>query len=154
MVRDVKRILLAEDNPNDVELTLVALAENNLANEVIVTRDGEEVLDYLYSRGKYKMREPGNPAVVLLDLKMPKLDGLEVLKQVKSDPELKSVPIVILTSSREERDIVESYALGVNAYIVKPVDFHEFVDAIKELGLFWGIMNLTPNLNDGRRTRG
>jgi CheY-like chemotaxis protein len=147
MVRDVKRILLAEDNPNDVELTLSALDEHNLANEVVVARDGEEALDYLYRRGEFKMREPGSPTVVLLDLKMPKVDGLEVLRQIKSDPALKAVPVVVLTSSREERDIVESYELGVNAYVVKPVDFHEFVDAIKELGLFWGIINVAPRGN-------
>jgi CheY-like chemotaxis protein len=144
MVRDVRRILLAEDNPNDVELTLSALEEHNLANEVIVTRDGAEALDYLYRRGEYKMRETGNPAVVLLDLKMPKVDGMEVLRQIKADPALKYIPVVVLTSSREECDIVESYQLGVNAYVVKPVDFHEFVDAIKELGLFWGIINVAP----------
>jgi CheY-like chemotaxis protein len=144
MVRDVKHILLAEDNLNDVELTLSALEEHRLANEVIVVRDGEAALDYLYRRGAFKMREPGTPTVVLLDLKMPKVDGLEVLRQIKSDPALRMIPVVVLTSSREERDIVESYQLGVNAYIVKPVDFHEFVDAIKELGLFWGVLNVTP----------
>lgn len=144
MVHTVKRILLAEDNPNDVELTLTALAENNLANEVVLAHDGEEALDYLHRRGEYKLREEGNPAVVLLDLKMPKVDGLEVLRQIKSDASLKAIPVVILTSSREDRDIVESYRLGVNAYVVKPVDFHDFVDAIKELGLFWGVINVTP----------
>jgi CheY-like chemotaxis protein len=144
MTRDIKRILLAEDNPYDVELTLSALAEHNLANEVMVTRDGAEALDYLHRRGAYSEREDGNPTVVLLDLKMPKVDGLEVLKQIKSDVNLKTIPVVVLTSSREERDIVESYELGVNAYVVKPVDFHEFVDAIKELGLFWGILNVAP----------
>ena len=147
MVRDVKRILLAEDNPNDIELMLSVLSENNLANEVAVARDGEEALDYLYCRGAFKSREAGNPAVVLLDLKMPKVDGLEVLRQVKSDPLLKMVPVVILTSSREDSDVVESYSLGVNGYVVKPVDFHEFVGAIKELGLFWGTLNLTPPWN-------
>lgn len=146
----VKRILLAEDDPNDVELTLAALAENNLANEVIVTRDGGEALDYLYRRARFQQRDEGHPAVVLLDLKMPKVDGLEVLRQIKSDPLLKTIPVVILTSSREDRDIVESYSLGVNAYVVKPVDFHEFVDAIKELGLFWGILNVPPPRNLSR----
>src|SRR5688572_38795 len=149
MVRMVKRILLAEDNPNDVELTLSALDEHNLANEVVIARDGEEALDYLYRRGPFQMREAGNPAVILLDLKMPKVDGLEVLRQVKSDPLLRMIPIVVLTSSREERDVVQSYELGVNAYVVKPVDFHEFVDAIKELGLFWGILNIAPEANGG-----
>lgn len=141
---NVKRILLVEDNANDVELTLMALGQHKLANEVVVTRDGAEALDYLYRRGVFQMREEGNPAVVLLDLKMPKMDGLEVLQHVKSDPDLKLIPIVLLTSSREERDVVKSYELGVNAYVVKPVDFHEFVDAIGELGLFWSIINVPP----------
>jgi len=144
MVRDVKHILLAEDNPNDIELTLTALEEHHLANEVVIARDGEEALDYLYRRGNFANRDTGNPAVVLLDLKMPKVDGLEVLRQIKADPALQMIPVVVLTSSREESDIVESYQLGVNAYIVKPVDFHEFVDAIRELGLFWGVLNVTP----------
>ncbi len=148
MVREIKRILLAEDNPYDVELTLSALDEHNLANEVIVVRDGAEALDYLYRRGAFASRDEGNPTVVLLDLKMPKVDGLEVLKQIKSDAHFKTIPVVVLTSSREERDIVESYELGVNAYVVKPVDFHEFVDAIKELGLFWGILNVAPTSNN------
>jgi CheY-like chemotaxis protein len=147
MMAKVKRILLAEDNANDVELTLEALAHHNLANEVIVARDGEEALDYLYRRGAFKMREEGNPAVMLLDLKMPKVDGKEVLRQVKTDPSLKTIPVVVLTSSREERDLVESYNLGVNAYVVKPVDFHEFTDAVKELGLFWSIINVPPPRN-------
>jgi CheY-like chemotaxis protein len=143
-MREIKRILLAEDNPNDVELTLSALAEHHLANEVVVARDGAEALDYLYRRGDFMSRDEGYPTVILLDLKMPKVDGLEVLKQIKSDPILRTIPVVVLTSSREERDIIESYQLGVNAYVVKPVDFHEFVDAIKELGLFWGILNVSP----------
>jgi CheY-like chemotaxis protein len=147
----VKRILLVEDNANDVELTLEALANHNLANEVIVTRNGEEALDYLYRRGAFQMREEGNPAVVLLDLKMPKVDGMEVLRQVKGDPDLKTVPVVVLTSSLEERDLVESYHLGVNAYVVKPVDFHEFVVAVKELGLFWSIINVPPPRNGAAR---
>lgn len=139
-----KRILLVEDTPNDIELTLAAMEENNLANEVIVVRDGAEALDYLYRRGAYKMRAPGHPAVVLLDLKLPKIDGLEVLKQVKCDAELRSVPVVMLTSSREEQDLVRSYDLGVNAYVVKPVDFGDFVGALKELGLFWAVINEPP----------
>jgi CheY-like chemotaxis protein len=147
----VKRILLAEDNANDVELTLEALSHHNLANEVIVARDGQEALDYLYRRGAFKMREEGNPAVVLLDLKMPKVDGMEVLRQVKADPDLRTVPVVVLTSSQEERDLVESYHLGVNAYVVKPVDFNEFVVAVKELGLFWSIINVTPRRNGAAR---
>ena len=147
MMANLKRILLAEDNVNDVELTLAALDHHNLANEVIVARDGEEALDYLYRRGAFKMREEGNPAVMLVDLKMPKVDGMEVLRQVKADPDLKSVPVVVLTSSREDRDLVESYDLGVNAYVVKPVDFHEFIDAVKEVGLFWSIINVPPPKN-------
>jgi len=138
------RILLVEDDPNDVELTLTALEEYNLANEVIVARDGEEALDYLYSRGKFETRSSDNPAVMLLDLKLPKVDGLEVLKQIKCDEKLKMMPVVVLTSSKEERDMVASYKLGVNAYVVKPVDFHEFVNAIKELGAFWAVINEPP----------
>jgi len=138
------RILLVEDDPKDVELTLTALEEYNLANEVIVARDGEEALEYLYSRGKFKTRSSDNPAVVLLDLKLPKVDGLEVLKQIKSEEKLRMMPVVVLTSSKEEKDMVASYKLGVNAYVVKPVDFHEFVNAIKELGVFWAVINEPP----------
>jgi len=138
------RILLVEDDDRDVELTINALEEYNLANEVIVTRDGEEALDYLYCRGKHNSRSGDNPAVLLLDLKLPKVDGLEVLRQVKSDEDLKMIPVVVLTSSHEEKDLVASYRLGVNAYVVKPVDFHEFVNAIKELGAFWGVVNVAP----------
>ena len=140
----IGRILMVEDDAKDVELTLTALEEYNLANEVIVTRDGQQALDYLYCRGEYKTRSSGNPAVMLLDLKLPKVDGLEVLKQIKSDGELRLIPIVVLTSSKEEKDMVASYKLGVNAYVVKPVDFHEFVNAIKELGVFWAIINEPP----------
>jgi len=138
------RILLVEDDLKDVELTLTALEEYNLANEVVVIRDGEEALDYLYRRGTFASRSNGNPAVLLLDLKLPLVDGLEVLKQIKSDENLKMIPVVVLTSSREERDMVASYKLGVNAYVVKPVDFHEFVNAIRELGVFWAIINQPP----------
>jgi DNA-binding response OmpR family regulator len=138
------RILMVEDDPKDVELTLTALEEYNLANEVVVTRDGEKALDYLFCRGEYKMRSGENPAVMLLDLKLPKVDGLEVLKQVKSNENLRMIPVVVLTSSKEERDMVASYKLGVNAYVVKPVDFHEFVNAIKELGVFWAVINEPP----------
>lgn len=141
---DLKRILLAEDNPNDVELTLNALGENNLANEVVVVRDGAEALDYLYRRGEFKLRTPENPAVVLLDLKMPKVDGLEVLRTIKGDPELSATPVVVLTSSREEKDLVTSYKLGVNAFVVKPVDFRDFVEAVKEVGAFWAVINEPP----------
>jgi len=150
---DFKRILLVEDTPNDVELTLAALEENNLANEVIVVRDGAEALDYLYKRGVFKLRAQGQPAVVLLDLKLPKVDGLEVLQQVKSDPTLRAVPVVMLTSSREEQDLIASYNLGVNAYVVKPVGFSEFVSALKELGLFWAVVNEPPPGTIARPTK-
>jgi CheY-like chemotaxis protein len=139
-----KSILLAEDNVEDVELTLEALSEYNLANDVIVTRDGAEALDYLYQRGQFKMRTAGNPAVILLDIKMPKMDGLEVLRTIKKDEKLKTIPVVMLTSSREEPDLAESYKLGVNAYVVKPVNFQEFVKAVKRLSLFWTILNEPP----------
>jgi CheY-like chemotaxis protein len=138
------RILLVEDDPKDVELTLTALDEYNLANEVVVAADGEQALDYLYYRGRYAQRDRENPAVLLLDLKLPKVDGLEILKQIRSDGQLKLIPVVVLTSSREEKDMVASYQLGVNAYVVKPVDFHEFVNAIKELGVFWAVINEPP----------
>ena len=138
------RILLVEDDPKDVELTLTALDEYHLANEVVVASDGERALDYLCCRGRYAQRERQNPAVLLLDLKLPKVDGLEVLKHVKSDEQLKLIPVVVLTSSREEKDMVASYQLGVNAYVVKPVDFHQFVNAIKELGAFWAVINEPP----------
>jgi len=140
----LKRILLVDDSPRDVELTINALAENNLANEVVALCDGAEALDYLYQRGQFAERTSGNPAVMLLDLKMPKVDGLEVLRQIKSNPQLKVLPVVILTSSREEQDLVESYQLGVNAYIVKPVQFQEFVEAVKLLGAFWAVVNEPP----------
>jgi CheY-like chemotaxis protein len=138
------RILIVEDDPNDLELTLTALGEYNLANEVVVTRDGQEALDYLYSRGEFHSRPNDNPAVVLLDLKLPRIDGLEVLQQVKADERLRTIPVVVLTSSHEEKDKVRSYKLGVNAYVVKPVDFHEFVNAVKELGIFWAVINEPP----------
>ena len=141
---ELKRILLVEDNEQDVELTLAALAEHRLANEVVVTRDGVEALEYLARQGPFALRAPGLPAVVLLDLKMPRMDGLEVLRRVKGNAELKAVPVVMLTSSREERDLVESYALGVNAYVVKPVDFSQFVDAVKQVGMFWAVINQPP----------
>jgi DNA-binding response OmpR family regulator len=127
-----------------VELSLTALEEYNLANEVVVARDGEEALDYLYCRGKFAARPDGNPAVLLLDLKLPKVNGLEVLQQIRSDEKLKMIPVVVLTSSHEEKDMVASYKLGVNAYVVKPVDFHEFVNAVRELGVFWAIINEPP----------
>lgn len=138
------RILMVEDDPKDVELSMTALEDYNLVNEVVVARDGEEALDYLFCRGKFQDRSSDNPAVILLDLKLPKVDGLEVLREIKSDAKLKMIPVVVLTSSKEEKDMVRSYQLGVNAYVVKPVDFHEFVNAIKELGVFWAIINQPP----------
>jgi CheY-like chemotaxis protein len=141
---ELKRILLVEDSANDIELILAALEENRLANEVVVVRDGEEALDYIYRRGLFKLRMEGNPVVVLLDLKLPKIDGLEVLAQLKSDSEMRVIPVVVLTSSREEQDLIQSYNLGTNGYVVKPVDFHEFVNAIKGVGLFWAVVNQPP----------
>jgi CheY-like chemotaxis protein len=140
----LKRILLVEDSAKDVELSLAALAECHLANEVVVMRDGAEALDYLFRRGKFAERPRENPAVILLDLKMPKVDGLEVLSQVKTSADLQMIPIVMLTSSREESDLVQSYQRGVNSYIVKPIDFEQFVDAVKQLGLFWAVLNEPP----------
>jgi CheY-like chemotaxis protein len=149
---DVKRILLVEDNQNDIDLTLAALDENQLADEVVVVRDGEQALDYLYRRGSFRMRAGGDPAVVLLDLKIPKINGLEVLAQVKADPLLKSIPIVMLTSSREQVDLGRSYQSGVNAYVVKPVTFSQFVEALRELGVFWAEINEPPPGSVGRRS--
>jgi len=140
----LKRILLVEDNERDIELTLAALEENNLANEVVVARDVAEALDYLYSRGKFVGHANGLPVVLLLDLKMPKVDGLEVLRQMRDETVLKHVPVVMITSSREEQDLVKSYQLGVNAYVVKPVDFQQFAKSIKEIGFFWAIVNEPP----------
>jgi len=140
----LKPILLVEDNPRDLELTLVALERSQLANEVIVHRDGAEALDYLLRRGSHAGRPEGNPAVLLLDLKLPKVDGLEVLKAVRGSDELRSIPIVMLTSSREEPDLTRAYELGVNAYVVKPVEFKEFVTAISDLGIFWAVLNEPP----------
>lgn len=140
----LKRILLVEDSPYDAELTLEALAQHNLANEVKWVHDGEEALEYLFCRGRYEGVDCEELAVVLLDLKLPKVDGLEVLRAIKADEKCKMLPVVVLTSSREERDVVESYKLGVNAYVVKPVDFEEFINAVKELGVFWAIINETP----------
>ena len=144
MKTDIRTILLAEDSANDIELTVAAFQANRLLNEVVVTRDGAQTLDYLYRRNAYADRPGGHPALILLDLKMPKMDGLEVLRIVKSDPKLRSIPIVVLTSSRQEQDVIRSYDLGVNAYVVKPVDFREFVDAVKALGGFWAVVNEPP----------
>jgi CheY-like chemotaxis protein len=138
------RILIVEDDANDLELTLTALGEYNLANEVVVARDGQQALDYLCRQGEFTTRSTDNPAVMLLDLKLPKIGGLEVLQQIRSDEQLKLIPVVVLTSSHEEKDMMRSYSLGVNAYVVKPVDFHEFVNAVKELGVFWAVVNEPP----------
>jgi CheY-like chemotaxis protein len=141
---ELGRILVVEDDPRDVELTLTALDEYKLANEVILARDGKEALDYLYCREQFASRPNESPAVILLDLKLPKVNGLEVLQQIRSDERLKMIPVVVLTSSHEEKDMLTSYKLGVNAYVVKPVDFHEFVNAVKELGMFWAVINQPP----------
>lgn len=143
-MNDYKRILLAEDDVRDVELTLLALEECNLANEVDVVRDGAEAFDYLFRRDAYASRISTNPVLILLDLKTPLIDGLEVLRTIRKEESLKMIPVVILTSSREERDIVESYKLGVNAYVVKPVDFKQFTQAIKQIGAFWAVVNQPP----------
>jgi CheY-like chemotaxis protein len=140
----LKPILLVEDDPSDLELTRVALDKSQLANEVIVARDGQEAIDYLRCEGDWSARKPGNPAVILLDLKLPKIDGLEVLETIRSSDTLKSIAVVMLTSSREEQDLVRSDALGVNAYVVKPVEFNEFVEAIADLGVFWAALNEPP----------
>lgn len=146
MMTAVRTILLAEDNANDIELTLAALRSNSVVNEVVVVRDGAAALDYLYRRRGFAGRSPEPPGLILLDLKMPKVDGLEVLQQIKSDRTLKTIPIVVLTSSREESDLVRTYDLGVNAYVVKPVVFHEFMEAVKALGQFWAVVNEPPPL--------
>ena len=144
MITELRRILLAEDSANDVELTLAALAEHRLANQVDVVRDGAQALEYLFRRGEYAGRVGGSPGVILLDLKMPRVSGLEVLRQVKADPVLKTVPVVMLTSSREEADLSASYELGVNAYVVKPVEFTAFMSAVRQVGGFWGLVNEFP----------
>ena len=141
---ELKRILLVEDNPNDIELTLEALAEHNLANSVVVLNDGVQALEYLQYEGPYKNRKKENPAVILLDIKMPRMDGIEVIQAVKGNPELKRIPVVMLTSSREEPDLMKCYELGVNAYVVKPVNFKDFFAAVKELGIFWAVLNELP----------
>jgi CheY-like chemotaxis protein len=151
MTITIKRILLAEDSDRDAELTLNALAQHNLVNEIERVRDGAEALDYLYRRGQFSGRPNGNPAVVLLDLKMPKVDGLEVLRQIRSDPQLSLIPVVVMTSSNEEQDVVRSYELGANAYVVKPVKFNEFVNAVKQVGVFWAILNQPPGAKPGAK---
>ena len=143
-MKTYKRILLAEDDPKDVELTISALSEHGLANDIFVARDGAEALDYLYRRGEFSQEPEGNPIVILLDLKMPKVNGMQVLKQIKSDETLRTIPIVVLTSSRESQDLETCYQLGVNAYVVKPVKFSDFVEAIREVGIFWALINEPP----------
>ncbi len=143
-MKKIKRILLVEDDPKDIELTLAALAEHNLANEVVVARDGAEALDYLHRRGSFAQRPPGNPVVIMLDLKMPRLDGVQALRQIKADEQLRLIPVVVLTSSRESLDLEACYRLGVNAYVVKPVRFIEFVEAVKQIGVFWVLVNQAP----------
>ena len=144
MIADLRRILLAEDSANDVELTIAALGDHGLVNQIDVVRDGAEALDYLYRRDAYAGRTPGNPAVLLLDLKMPRVDGLEVLRQIKGDQRLKTIPVVMLTSSREEGDLIRSYELGANAYVVKPVEFGDFMSAVRQVGGFWAVVNEAP----------
>ena len=151
---NIKSILLVEDDPRDVELTLAALAEHNLANKVVVVCDGAEALDYLYHRGKFKTRTNSHPILVLLDLKLPKVNGLEVLKIIKADEHLKVIPVVVLSSSRETPDVVECYRHGVNAYVVKPVDFAEFMKAVKQLGIFWAAVNEPPPITSREEVRG
>lgn len=143
-MKPLRRILLVEDSLNDIDLTLAALEEHNLANEVVVVRDGAEALDYLYRRGSYTGRDASQPVVILLDIKMPKVNGIEVLRRMKSDPALKNLPVVMLTSSKEEPDLAACYALGANAYVVKPVDFQQFVAAVKQVGIFWAVLNQPP----------
>ena len=150
----LKPILLVEDNPNDIELTLAALESSQLANEIVICRDGAEALDFVYRRGQYETRAVQDPAVILLDLKLPKVDGLEVLAAVKGDPASRGIPVVMLTSSREETDVVRSYDLGVNAFVVKPVGFDEFFAAIKELGVFWALLNEPPPHRGGWPSNG
>ena len=142
---ELRTILLAEDNPKDVELTLEAMAENSLANNIIVVKDGVEALEYLRCQGKYKLRKAGNPALILLDIKMPRMDGIELLRNIRGDAALKRIPVVVLTSSREENDLINTYELGVNAYVLKPVDFKQFIEAVKQIGSFWAVLNELPH---------
>jgi CheY-like chemotaxis protein len=148
---EFSEILLVEDNPNDVELILAALSENGLINNIYVAHDGEEALNYLLRQGAHEARPMKNPKVVLLDLKLPKVDGLEVLERIKTDPDLKTTPVVMLTSSREEGDLLRSYDLGTNAYVVKPMSFKKFIEAVKEVGLFWAVINQPPSTTEGKR---
>ncbi len=147
----LRRILLVDDSPRDTELALDALSEYHLANEIVTLRDGAEALDYLFRRNAFQQRGEGEPAVILLDLKMPRVDGLEVLRAVRGDPELRRIPVVVMTSSREEQDIVRSYEMGVNGYVVKPLDFHQFTEAMRLVGAFWAVLNEPPPGASGRR---
>ena len=143
MKSELKRILIVDDSPKDVELAISALSEKNLANEIIVAEDGVEALDFLYKRGKF-VNESGDPAVILMDIKMPRMDGIEALRQIRSNPDFRLIPVIMVTSSHEERDLVESYKLGANSYVVKPVDIVQFIDAIKVLGQYWAVINQVP----------
>ena len=144
MKAEVKRILIVDDSAKDVELVIEALSEKNLANDVDIAEDGVEALDYLYKRGKFTGYENGNPAVILLDIKMPRMNGIEVLRHIRNDPKFKFIPVIMVTSSREEKDLIESYKLGANSYVVKPVDIIQFIDAIKTLGQYWAVINQPP----------
>jgi len=141
---ELKTILLVEDNPQDVELTIEVLRENNMANNVVAISDGVEAMEYLNYEGRFQNRKNGNPTVMLLDIKMPRMDGIEVLESIRNNEKLKTIPIVMLTSSREEPDLKKCYALGVNAYVVKPVNFMDFIDVVKQIGIFWAILNELP----------
>ncbi len=152
-MKNTQTVLFVDDSPRDTELALSAFEEYRLGNEIVVARDGEEALDYLFRRGPFENRGPGQPILILLDLKMPKVDGFQVLREIKGDAALRTIPVVVMTSSREDRDLVESYRLGVNAYVVKPVRFPEFVDAVKSLGAFWLVLNEPPP-ETGRNVRG
>lgn len=144
MTVNLRTILYAEDNAKDVELTLEALADHKLANQIIVVRDGVEVLEYLRCEGQFKDRVQGDPAVLLLDIKMPRMDGIDTLREIRNDNQFKLLPVVMLTSSREEQDLIDSYQLGANAYVVKPVDFRSFIEAVKQIGIFWAVLNELP----------
>ncbi len=143
-MKNFQKILLAEDNPKDAELILLALQQSNLLNDVVRVKNGAEALDYLYKRGEFSGRNDDNPIVALIDLKMPKVDGLQVIRQIKSDENLRTIPTVVLTSSREEQDLIEGYKLGINAYVVKPVEYEKFADTVKNVGVFWALINEPP----------
>ena len=148
MGTELETILIVEDNQNDVELTIAALCENNIVNDIAVAEDGVEALDYLYKRGKFAVNGNSSPAVILLDIKMPRMNGIEVLRHIRNDPKFKFIPVIMVTSSREEKDLVESYKLGANSYVVKPVDIIQFIDAIKSLGQYWAVINQPPSISE------